>query len=210
MVLKFIDRNYKDDFLREVRALATVRGIEGLQQVEAVLVEGMRYAIVSRYAGATLYECVREKLLSWHQLEDVLQQLRAALERMHQAGVAHRNFDGRNVCVSFEDRVRAEIIDFGSARFQAELSFEETKRIDLDKFAHVVEGARNMLSRNLSPDEDDEEVDWARVSCVEFKDTKAHEDEHVDTVLQLQLAGIVKRGLDVESHDAHRAVKRRR
>ncbi|XP_063590507.1 mitogen-activated protein kinase 12-like [Penaeus indicus] len=132
LVLKCLDRFGRSLFFQEARALAKVRGIEGLQQVEAVMVEGRRYTIVSRYAGDTLSKCVKEEFLSCDQLEDVLHQLGAALERMHEAGVTHRDLHLSNVCVLFEEQVRAEIIDFGYARSEAESKFEENKRYDRD------------------------------------------------------------------------------
>jgi len=47
-----------------VKALADVRGIEGAQQVEAIMVEGDEYTIISLYAGATLKMCIKDNLLT--------------------------------------------------------------------------------------------------------------------------------------------------
>lgn len=54
LVLKVMERAQERSFEREVRALSKVRGIDGVQQIEAVVLEGEYYVIASRYAGATL------------------------------------------------------------------------------------------------------------------------------------------------------------
>ena len=96
------------------------------------MVEDEHCVTVSRFAGDTLRHSVEEGLLSPAQLEDVLEQLRGALKRMHKAGVAHLDLSSKNVCVrASETRVRATIIDLGLARFKQERDFEEGKEFDL-------------------------------------------------------------------------------
>lgn len=73
LVLKVMERAQERSFEREVRALSKVRGIDGVQQIEGVVLEGEDYVIASRYAGATLGQCVEQKLLSREQLEDALE-----------------------------------------------------------------------------------------------------------------------------------------
>ncbi|XP_037774081.1 calcium/calmodulin-dependent protein kinase type 1D-like [Penaeus monodon] len=94
------------------------------REIEAVVLEGEDYVIVSRYAGVTLERCVEQKLLSSEQLEDVLEQISAALERLHAIGVTHLDLNQDNVCVVVgERRAQASIIDFGLARCEGERCF---------------------------------------------------------------------------------------
>lgn len=73
LVLKIMRPGQHMSFSQEVRALAKVRGIEGLQQVVAVILKKEHPMIVSHYAGATLEACVKKRLLSHDQLEAVLE-----------------------------------------------------------------------------------------------------------------------------------------
>lgn len=103
-------------FEAETRALSKVRGIDGLQQVEAIVVDDEFYNILSRYAGQTLKYCVSQKLLSLDQLQDALDQVCVAIKRMHEAGVAHCDIHEENVCIAIgEKRLQATIIDLGFA-----------------------------------------------------------------------------------------------
>lgn len=63
-VLKRMKDPFGEDFFREVEALAKVRGIEGVQQVEAIVAEDEQCAIVSLYAGASISTCIEENLLT--------------------------------------------------------------------------------------------------------------------------------------------------
>lgn len=62
-----------------------------------------------------------ENALSNRQLKEVLDQVRAALERSHAAGVVHLDLYPGNICIDVhEGRVRATLIDFGVAQFKDE------------------------------------------------------------------------------------------
>lgn len=72
LVEKRIPVRYVNSFLREVRALAKVRGIDGVQQIEAVVILRKYVAIISVYSGSTLGTCIEELTISPDQLERVI------------------------------------------------------------------------------------------------------------------------------------------
>lgn len=71
LVAKRMKSSVAKSFLREVRALGKVRGIEGVQQWEAVVDEGDHFVVVSQYAGIALSRSVSDQLLSRDQLMKV-------------------------------------------------------------------------------------------------------------------------------------------
>lgn len=131
LVVKLIDRLEERSFLREARALSKVSGVDGLQQVEAVVLDHEYFIIISQFAGASLGVSVEKQQVSPAQLEAALDQVCAALKRMHKAGVTHLDLHRDNVCLLLEEeRVRATLIDLGLSRFEAEQHFEENQQAD--------------------------------------------------------------------------------
>lgn len=146
LVVKLIDRLEERSFLREARALSKVRGLDGLQQVEAVVLDHEYFIIISQFAGASLGVTVEKQQLSPAHLEDALEQLRAALKRMHKVGVTHLDLHRDNVCLLLEEeRVQATVIDLGQSRFEGELHFEENVKADRRAYGRLVAEMRAVL-----------------------------------------------------------------
>ncbi|XP_042859004.1 uncharacterized protein LOC122245120 [Penaeus japonicus] len=176
LVVKNMIKNREISFMRELKALSKVKGIEGLQRVEAVIVEDEKCIIVSHYAGDTLKTCVERKLLSSAQLVDALHQVRCALVRMHEAGVAHFDIHEENVCVAVgKKRVQATIIDLGIACFEDEPEFEWFKQTDIKDYYTLVSDMRNLLLKNSACHKNDEyDLDReVRLSSNDFKSALA-------------------------------------
>jgi len=113
------------------------------------VVEGEQYSIISLYAGATLKQCIEEKLLTEAQLEDVIAQVRATILRLHEVGVVHDDLHQQNICVVFvEEKVQAQVIDFGLVTFVAD-EYDENQRDDaLENFDSLAEDVRSLLSKS--------------------------------------------------------------
>ncbi|ROT81485.1 hypothetical protein C7M84_025354 [Penaeus vannamei] len=128
-VVKTMPCSNVDSFFNEVRALARVRGVEGVQQLQAIMVGGA-LRVVSTYAGETLKKCLADRLLS----------LQRALERLHAAGVAHKDLHQENVCVLFgdEETVRASVIDLGFASLEDSRTFKQEMEKDAVGFSVLV------------------------------------------------------------------------
>ncbi|XP_069993122.1 trichohyalin-like [Penaeus vannamei] len=62
LVAKRMSRSEDWAFKREVRALSAAMGVEGVQQLKAVVVEADYSVTVSRFAGVTLGRCVEERI----------------------------------------------------------------------------------------------------------------------------------------------------
>lgn len=161
-MIKALRFGEKRSFVREARALGKVRGTEGLQHLEAVVLDGRDLKIVSRYAGPTLRHCLARDLLSSKHLDDVHEQVLAGLQRMHQAGVTHGDLHPENVCVTMgSTRLHAAIIDMGFSTFRGEPSFKKEKQKDMDDFAFLLKETTELFRGSSgSSDADEDELDW--------------------------------------------------
>lgn len=87
-------------------------------------------------------------------MEDVIEQLRAIIQRLHEAGVAHLDLHENNVCVAFlEESLRPQLIDFGLAEFVTNPLFAEYKRYDTNAVESIAKECRRLLSRHVSSEE---------------------------------------------------------
>ncbi|XP_063587687.1 acidic leucine-rich nuclear phosphoprotein 32 family member A-like [Penaeus indicus] len=152
-----------------------------------------------------------------------LAKVRDALKRLHEAGVAHRDLHDDNVCVLLgEERVRAEIIDFGVAHFEADHKLEEFKQNDLYVLADFVEETRRLFcladvskaepSADKESEEEEEEEEEEANSESEEDSSEDDEDESQGPVSVKQLAGLLKRRRDATDKNPflRQAAKRRR
>jgi len=69
--------------------------------------------------------------------------------RLHEAGVVHDDLHEQNICVVFvEEKVQAQVIDFGLVTFVAD-EYDENQRDDaLENFDLLAEDVRSLLSKS--------------------------------------------------------------
>lgn len=74
--------------------------------------------------------------------------MHSALERVHEAGIAHKDLGGDNMCLLLgkKGQVRAQIIDLGISVFEDGPFFEEEKDDDLRAFEMFAKGIRETMS----------------------------------------------------------------
>ena len=75
--------------------------------------------------------------------------MRATILRLHEVGVIHDDLHEQNICVVFvEEKVQAQVIDFGLVTFVAD-EYDENQRDDaLENFDLLAEDVRSLLSKS--------------------------------------------------------------
>lgn len=104
-------------FVEEAQRLAAMDDVEGIVKVFDAFVENNTAYIVMEYLeGETLAEKLkREVRLEPQKVFSMMMPLMDSLERIHKAGLLHRDISPDNIIVTSKNTVK--LIDFGSARY---------------------------------------------------------------------------------------------
>lgn len=117
VAVKLLRRGMRDDragLLREARLQASLAHPGVLAVHEAGLGPHGPYLVTALVDGVTLRQLARARVLGVRRALALLEQVAAALDAVHAAGVLHRDVKPSNVLVDGEDR--AYLADFGVAR----------------------------------------------------------------------------------------------
>ena len=110
-------RNSRERFMREVKMLARLSDIPEIVQVKTFFLENNTAYIVMEYIeGITLKEYTEEKggRLDYQETRKLLGPVIKALEKVHKAGVVHRDISPDNIMIQKDGRVK--LLDFGAVR----------------------------------------------------------------------------------------------
>lgn len=110
-------RNSRERFLREVKMLARLSDIPEIVQVKTFFLENNTAYIVMEYIeGINLKEYVEQKggRLDFQETLDLLGPVIKALEKVHRAGVVHRDISPDNIMLQKNGSVK--LLDFGAVR----------------------------------------------------------------------------------------------
>lgn len=109
---------------------AEARAAAGLSHPNVVAVydtgehDGVPYIVMERLSGRTMADEIEAGPLSAREVERLAQQVLAALDAAHQAGVVHRDIKPRNLLLTPESSVK--VTDFGIAKVAEGLELDVT------------------------------------------------------------------------------------
>lgn len=112
-----------DNFEEEARVLIELQNLEGVVDLKHVFSENntVYYAMELLEGEDLMHRLKRTGPMPWEQLSPILETVIGALERVHAAGLIHRDISPDNI---FLTEKGAYLIDFGSARkFQENANF---------------------------------------------------------------------------------------
>ena len=110
-------RSSRERFMREVKMLARLSDIPEIVRVKTFFLENNTAYIVMEYIeGITLKEYTEEKggRLDYQETRKLLGPVIKALEKVHKAGVVHRDISPDNIMIQKDGRVK--LLDFGAVR----------------------------------------------------------------------------------------------
>ncbi len=121
-------KNGKERFLQEARSIARFSKERGIVDVRDFFTENnTAYIIMEFLEGKTLMQHLREEgTFPAGELFDMMLPLMRTLEKMHKAGIIHRDISPDNIILENDDTLK--LIDFGAARYYAG---EETKSLSV-------------------------------------------------------------------------------
>ena len=104
-----------DSFLREARKMAKVEDIPEIVRVrESFLENDTAYIIMDYVEGRTLLSVLKEKgPMPWEQARDIFLPAISAMEKVHQAGLVHRDLSPDNLMLTGKG---VRILDLGAAK----------------------------------------------------------------------------------------------
>jgi hypothetical protein len=127
---RLISPDDEDRFLKEAKAVASLRGEQIVPVYEAGRIDGVPYIAAEFVEGHTLEDLLKERQLSKREAADIAYQISLALAIAHQQGVIHRDVKPANVMVNLANQAttnqlngvsddspfRVRLMDFGLAR----------------------------------------------------------------------------------------------
>ena len=126
----------RDRFLREARTLAKLQDVPEVVQIKNFFPENNTAYIIMGYVnGITLKEYLSRRggKLSAQETFQLLQPLLRALDRVHKAGLVHRDISPDNIMITPEGQVR--LIDFGAAHAATNAGDKSTQAVLKHGFA---------------------------------------------------------------------------
>ena len=110
-------KNGKERFLQEARSIARFSKERGIVDVRDFFTENnTAYIIMEFLEGKTLMQHLREKgIFPAGELFDMMLPLMRTLEKMHKAGIIHRDISPDNIILENDGALK--LIDFGAARY---------------------------------------------------------------------------------------------
>ena len=105
----------KTRFLEEARATAHLNGIEGVVDVHDFFEEnGTTYIVMEYIEGVDLRHWLNNGRISADQTFELMAPIMDALEKVHAAGIIHRDISPDNIMLTSEGKLK--LTDFGAAR----------------------------------------------------------------------------------------------
>jgi serine/threonine protein kinase len=108
----------KNRFLQEARHVASLSDIPEITQVRDYFEENGSVFMVMEYVdGVTLHEYVKKQKgrLSWEEAEKIFRQVIAALKKVHETGIIHRDISPENIMILPDGKVK--LLDFGALKY---------------------------------------------------------------------------------------------
>ncbi len=121
-------KNGKERFLQEARSIARFSKERGIVDVRDFFTENnTAYIVMEFLEGTTLMQHLREEgIFPPGELLDMMLPLMHTLEKMHKAGIIHRDISPDNIMMESDGSLK--LLDFGAARYFAG---EETKSLSV-------------------------------------------------------------------------------
>ncbi len=114
-------RHGREKFIEEARVLNQLKDIDNIVNVRAFFEEnGGAYMVMDFLDGYTLnryFRVNRQRCISYERANQIILSTGAALHRVHQQGLLHRDVSPDNIMIDKSGKVY--LIDFGSARMYA-------------------------------------------------------------------------------------------
>lgn len=130
--LETLTPEFRERFLREARAAATIRHPNVCPVYDVVAGEDVPYIVMGFIPGKTLAEVIanRNGPFPAKQAAGVVRRLALALEAAHQQGIIHRDLKPSNILVD-SDRKDVIVTDFGLAKLVGDMDAAATKHGDV-------------------------------------------------------------------------------
>lgn len=113
-----IDRDYKDRFLREARAVNRINHPNIVEISDYGEADGLAYLVMEYVPGESLARHLDRSTISWERAASIGFQVAQALGRAHEMDVVHRDLKPANVLI-VQDRGGRDMVkltDFGAAK----------------------------------------------------------------------------------------------
>lgn len=102
-------------FLKEARKMARLDDIPGVVKVREVFQENATaYIVMDFVEGQTLKSLLKNGPLPWEKAKDIFRPAIQAMEKVHQAGLVHRDLSPDNLMITPDGNVK--ILDLGAAK----------------------------------------------------------------------------------------------
>ena len=113
---RFAQESGMEMFLKEARKMARVEDVSGVVKVKDLFREnGTAYIIMDFVEGETLKNRLKQTgPMSWEQAKEIFRPAIQTMEKVHRAGLIHRDISPDNLMLTPEGRVK--ILDLGAAK----------------------------------------------------------------------------------------------